>query len=148
MIRRATQDDLCRIVEMSEAFYPTTKYAVRAPFDAPSTAVLAQRLIEHGIMLVAEVEGKVVGMVGLVVGPFMFNISVNGAYEIVWWVEPEHQGSRIGYQLLKQVEEEAKQFENVVLIQMASLATSPPQVAKLYEKLGYVQSETLFTKVV
>lgn len=148
MIRKATKDDLLAIVQMSDKFYATTKYSEHAAFHPPTVWVLAERLIDHGIMLVAEVDGKVVGMVGLIVTPFMFNIEVNGAYEIVWWVEPEQQGSRVGYELLKAVEPAAKEFENVVLIQMASLATSPPQVAKLYEKLGYVQSESLFTKVI
>lgn len=147
MIRPANSNDLVRIVEMSEKFYQTTKYQDFADFNAPTCAVLAQTLMEVGVLLVAEVEGKVVGMVGLILTPFLFNCSIIGAYEIVWWVDPEHQGSRVGFNLLKAIEPACKE-KGASIIQMVSLPSSPPAVESLYKKMGYSHSESSYTKVI
>lgn len=147
MIRPATENDLRRIVEMSEKFYATTSYAKFAQFHPSSVAVLATTLIHYGVMLVAEVEGKVIGMVGLVVTPFMFNTTILSAHEVVWWVEPEYQGSKIGHSLLTAIEPACKS-RGCKLIQMVTLSNSPPQAAGLYEKAGYKHTETSYTKVI
>ncbi len=49
-------------------------------------------LIDTGVMLLAEIDGTVVGMVGLVIAPFFFNRSRITAHEVVWWVHPDAQG--------------------------------------------------------
>lgn len=147
MIRKAEDKDLRRLVEMSERFYPSTHYAQSMPFDATSVAVLCGILQESGIMLVAEVDDKVVGFVGLATMPFMFNPDYVGAYEVVWWVEPEYQSEGVGKALLEAIEPAAKE-RGCAFIQMIHLPTSPPKAAALYEKLGYNHSETSYTKVI
>lgn len=148
MIRSATKKDLLRIVEMSEKFYASTNYSKFAMFSAPTVYVLADTLIQHGVMLVAEEEEKVVGMVGLILTPFLFNAEYVGAYEVVWWVEPSAQASGIGRALLEAVEPACKAKAPIRLIQMVTLPGSPPQAAQLYEKLGFHHSESSYTKVV
>ena len=147
MIRYASENDLRRVVEMSERFYATTTYQSFAPFNPVAVAILTQTLIDRGIMLVAEVDGQVVGMVGLVVVPFMFNSDILGAHEVVWWVEPEFQGSKIGWDLLSAVEPAAKSL-GCTIIQMLTLSTSPPLAAEIYRKAGYSHSESSYTKVI
>jgi GNAT superfamily N-acetyltransferase len=144
MIRIAVEDDVPRIVEMSRKFYATTSYAEHAPMDDETVAALARQLMDS-VMLVAEEGGKVVGMVGLVVAPFMFNNSINAAYEVVWWVEPEAQGAGVGKQLLAAVDT-ACVARGASIVVMVTLASSPPQAAALYERAGYAHSETSYTK--
>lgn len=145
MIRKATHDDVPRIVEMSRRFYATTSYAAMVPMADGDVEDIAAMLIDTGVMLVAEVDGQVVGMVGLAVMPFTFNRSARIAAEVVWWVEPEAQGAGVGQALLAAVEP-ACVAAGVHCIQMMILATSPPQAAALYERDGYRHSETSFTK--
>jgi len=148
MIRAATSTDLRRIVEMSEQFYAETKYHHFAKFDPLSVAVLAETLIDYGVLLLYELDGAVVGMVGLVLTPFLFNSSRIGAYEIVWWVEPEAQGLGVGRALLEAVEPACREKSaDLALIQMVHLNNSPPQAARMYEHLGYQHSESSYTKV-
>jgi Acetyltransferases len=148
MIRAATSTDLRRIVEMSEQFYAKTKYHHFAEFDPLSVAVLAETLIDYGVLLLYELDGNVVGMVGLVLTPFLFNSSRIGAYEIVWWVEPEAQGLGVGRDLLEAVEPACREKSaDLALIQMVHLNNSPPQAARMYEHLGYQHSESSYTKV-
>lgn len=147
MIRQATHDDLARIVEMADKFYQTTKYKDVAEFNAPTCAAAATVMIDQGVMLVAEVDESLVGMIGLAIVPFMFNCSVVGAHEVVWWVNPEYQGRTVGMDLLKAAVDACKD-RGAKFIQMALLPDSPPVAAKLYEKLGFIHSETSYTKVI
>lgn len=145
MIRAATRDDIPRIVEMAEQFYATTAYPALAPLAKESAAGLAIVMIDTGVMLVAEHEGRAVGMVGLFIEPFTFNVSVKVATEIVWWVEPAAQGVGVGAALLAAIEP-ACRARGVNAIRMMTLASSPPQAGALYERMGYAHSESAWTK--
>jgi GNAT superfamily N-acetyltransferase len=147
MIRPATGADVPAIVAMSELFYRTTSYAAWAPFDAETVENLANTLTDSHIMLVAEDEGRLVGMVGLFVAPFMFNASLTGAYEVVWWVEPGAQGAGIGKALLAAIEPACAE-RGVHSVQMVHLDSSPPQAAASYERMGFRHTESSYTKVI
>jgi GNAT superfamily N-acetyltransferase len=144
-VRRATIEDVPAIVEMSAKFYTTTDYSKFAPMGAETVADLAATLVDTGVMLVAESDGDVVGMVGLFVAPYMFNRDFVVAHEVVWWVEPGAQGAGVGRALLNAVEPACREL-GVSAIQMVHLSTSPPQAAELYRRMGYAHSETGFLK--
>ena len=145
MIRKATHSDLAKIVGMAERFYATTCYSNWAGFDPDTAFGLSVNLLENHVLLVAEHEGEVVGMVGLVVAPFMFNANCRSAHEVVWWVNPEAQGAGIGRELLAAIEPACKEA-GAQMIQMVMMANSPPQAQALYERFGYGHSETSFSK--
>lgn len=149
MIRQATQDDLRRIVEMSEKFYPYTSYWTHSkiPFDADRVAVFASGLIDNGIFHVAEVENQVVGMLGIILIPFMFNPEYIHAGEIIWWVEPEYWNTGIGAKLLQSIEAPCQRV-GATHIQMIDLPVSTVSAAALYEKFGYQLTERSYTKVI
>lgn len=147
MIRNATQADVPAIVEMSAKFYATTSYAGWAEFNPETVAALASNLAENHVMLVAEADGKVCGMVGLFVAPFMFNADRVGAYEVVWWVDPDAQGAGVGKALLAAIEPACK-AKGANAIQMVHLASSPPQASMIYERMGYAHTESSYTRIV
>ncbi|MBK8583241.1 MAG: GNAT family N-acetyltransferase [Flavobacteriales bacterium] len=144
-IRQAEHDDLSELVEGARKFYATTHYRQFCGFDDESVRRLGRMMIDSGVFLVAETQGQIVGMVGLVVVPWMFNSNVKTAHEVVWWVDPEVQGHGIGKHLLAAVEP-ACRARGAVCIQMIHLANSPPQAAALYDRMGYVFSESSFSK--
>lgn len=145
-VRNATPADVPAIVRMSERFYETTSYCAWADFNAETVEALSQNLIDNHVMLVAEHEAEVVGMVGLFVAPFMFNSERVGAYEVVWWVEPEGRASGAGRALLSAVPA-ACEARGCAAVQMVHLANSPPQAGALYESAGYRHTESSYTKV-
>lgn len=147
MIRRATEADIPAIIAMSRKFYATTHYARTIPIDDESVGKIAAWLIDTGVMLVAEADGRVCGMVGLAVTPFMFNNGYSSAYEVVWWVDPDAQGIGVGKALLSAVEPACKEA-GATTAHMVHLPNSPPQAAALYERMGYRHSETSYTKEV
>lgn len=146
MIRPATLHDVPDIVDMSRKFYATTSYCKWAEFNPETVADLATNLTESHVMLVAELDVGLVGMVGLFVAPFMFNAEKTGAYEVVWWVDPEAQGAGVGKALLAAIEPACK-AKGADSIQMVHLASSPPQAAAIYERMGYGHTESSYTKV-
>lgn len=149
MIRPATEADMPKILEMSMRFYPITSYWTKSKMelDVEHVSVLILGLIENGMMHVAEIEGKVVGMIGLVVMPFLFNPAYTTAGEIIWWVEPKHWSEGIGRALLQSVTPQAAKM-GIRNIQMIDLANSPAQAGKLYESEGYELTERVWTKVI
>lgn len=146
-IRKSTLADVPAIVAMSAKFYETTSYAAWAEFNAETVENLAGNLTENHVMLLAEHEGQVVGMVGLFVAPFMFNNDKIGAYEVVWWVDPEAQGNGAGKALLAAIEPACAE-KGASAIQMVHLASSPPQAAMIYERMGYAHTESSYTRIV
>lgn len=146
IVRHATREDIPRIVEMAGLFYADTSYAAIVPMAEEMAAGLAIVMMDTGVMLVAEDEGRVVGMVGLIVEPFTFNMSATMASEIVFWVEPTAQRSGIGRQFITAIEQPCR-GRGVNIIVMKTLATSPPQARAIYESEGYYASEHAFTKV-
>lgn len=146
MIRRATQADMESILTMGERFYRSSHYSGWADFCRESSRKLVQMVIDTGVLMIAQEDGKDVGMVGLVVAPFMFNNDKLGAYEVFWWVEPEARGGMTAWRLLKSIDQVCADM-GVASIQMVVLSDSPEQAAKMYERAGYTHSETSFTKI-
>jgi len=146
MIRNATHDDIPRIVEMAGRFYAQTHYVGIAPMAEESAAGLAILMMDQGVMLVAEADGAVVGMVGLFVEPFTFNIAKTMATELVWWVEPEQQRSGIGAELLAAIEP-ACRAKGADMIRMMCLAGQCEGAEAIYSRMGYTPSEHAYTKV-
>lgn len=146
-IRKAEAGDIPAIVRMGADFYPSTPYAAAGiPFCPESVEAIARLMQEAGVMLVADDGERLVGMVGLVVAPFMFNRAFRTAHEVVWWASPDAQGAGIGKALLAAVAPAAREA-GAFSAQMLHLANSPPQAAALYERDGYAHTETCYTKV-
>lgn len=145
-VRPATEADSAVILDMSRRFYATTSYASITPMSDESVERIIVMLTEDGVMLVAEEDGVVIGMVGLAILPFTFNTDVKIAAEVVWWVEPDSQGAGAGKALLAAIEPACWE-RGVAAIQMMLLASSPPQAEMLYARAGYAPSERSFTKL-
>ena len=146
MIRHATHEDIPRIVEMAARFYAQTRYVEIAPLVNESAAGLALLMMDQGVMLVAESAGNVVGMVGLFIEPFTFNVDKTMATEIVWWVDPEHQRTGIGAELLAGIEPACRD-KGADIIRMMCLAGQSESAEAIYSRMGYTASEHAFTKV-
>jgi RimJ/RimL family protein N-acetyltransferase len=149
MIRPAVEGDMPRLLEMAMRFYPMTSYwkISKMELDIEYVSALILGMIENGIVNVAEVDNKVIGMIGLIVMPFLFNPKYTTAGEIIWWVEPEFWNGGIGRELLQSVTERAKE-KGIHTVQMIGLVESPIQAGQLYESEGYNMTEGVWTKVI
>ncbi|KOQ78881.1 hypothetical protein ABW45_04760 [Stenotrophomonas maltophilia] len=130
---------------MSALFYPTTHYAQWCDMDEETVASLASNLVENHVFFVAEEGEELVGMVGIFIAPFLFNVHVRFGVEVVWWVAPEARGSHVAVSLLNAIEQPLRDA-GCDRIQMVHMPNSPPQAAALYERMGYARSEVSYTK--
>lgn len=152
-IRPATMDDVPAIVEMAEQFYPDSPYPVIYG-DMPKTQaaglaiVTMHGLVEHGIvpgvMLVAENDGDLVGMLCLHIDAATFNPEVI-AGELVWWLHPDHRGGMSAIRLVKTGEAMAAE-RGATVINMSVLANSPEEASALLRLLGYAPTHTIWSK--
>lgn len=146
-IRKADANDFESVFEMAHKFYHTTAHAKTGKFDVEGAVAEYIQMLEHGFMLVAELDEDVVGVIGCVVtpAPFPMDSSQKLCVERLWWVEPEYRGSSVGPRMHKAAEEEAKQ-QGAARMVMTELATSPPEVGEYYIKDGYALAETMYFK--
>lgn len=144
-VRRATEKDIPRIVDLAEKFWLSSGYSKQGPFRVADAEATARVMMDHGIALVAETPEKVVGMVMLVIGPALCNHSVRIAHEVAWFVDPQETHAGAGVMLLRAVEPAAREA-GCTAIQMHLLTNSPPQGEILYRRLGFHQTERSFTK--
>lgn len=151
MIRPAVEADIPKILEMCCKFYPMTSYWQKSKMqmDVEYVGVLTHGLIENGLFHVAvdDESEEVVGMIGLIVMPFMFNPKYMTAGEIIWWVEPEFWNKGFGRGLLRSIDVAAK-AKGITTVQMIDLVESPIQAGDLYTSEGYQLTEKIWTKVV
>lgn len=142
-IRPATEADIPRLVAMGERFISETAYRDRITNSPDAMWTLAERLLgggEDATILVAERDGAVIGMIGLVA--FAHHISGERFVgEVCWWVDPEARGSA-GVRLLKAAEQWARERGAVALQMIAPTE----HVAGIYQALGYTPVETTFQK--
>lgn len=130
---------------MAHEFYASLSYNAIAPLPDTQAAGLAIVLMDSHILQVAEVDGAVVGMVGLLVEPFLFNPGYTIANEVIWWVDPEARRTGAAQGLLRAVDDETEK-RGCAVVRMMTMAESPPQAAALYARHGYYASEHAFTK--
>lgn len=95
-------------------------------------------------ILVAEHNGEIVGGIGIVYVPFMWNQSITIGDELFWW---SSQGApfRTGRTLFDEANKRIEQKGARPMFR--SLNTSPVHISKFYERQGLKQLESVFTRV-
>ena len=141
-VREATVDDLDRIVEMGHAFLRETPYRDRIAPDPDHMRQLASTVMDLGALFVAESQGRVVGMFGVLV---MQHPTLNRLVgeDVIWWVDHDARPTGAGLRLLRAAETWAvSQGAKSMLLSVYHNS----QVARLYERLGYRSCEEIFEK--
>lgn len=153
IIRPATIDDVPALVDMAERFYPLSPYpAIYGDMPASQAAGLvivtmqgmAEFGIAPGVMLVAEKEGHLIGMLCAHIDAATFTPAVVAA-ELVWWMEPEHRGGMGAVRLVKEGENHARE-KGATVFNMCVLSTSPEEAAGLLRMMGYAPTHTVYSK--
>ena len=142
MIREATGADVPRIVEMGQRFLTVTPYRdlMRGNPETMAATVTGLLATPQGLVLVAERDGALVGMIGVLIFPH----HVSGEWtagELFWWMEPGARGG--GVRLLKRAEAWAH-ARGAVRMQMIA---PDEQIGQMYARLGYAPIEVAYERV-
>jgi predicted N-acetyltransferase YhbS len=145
IVRPATAADIPACVQMGAKFYATTSYTAMCDYDREAAANVARLLLDSGVLLVADDDGELIGMVGMILSPFVLNPQFTVAYEVMWWVAPDARCSGAGAALVRAVEPACKE-KGADAVQQMHLADSPPVAGLMFKRLGYRHTETVYTK--
>jgi len=142
MIREAVPADRDVLMHMGIRFIRESAYKNQVGENPEQIQkVIGELLDGKGTILVAEVSGKVEGMIALV--PFPHPLS--GEFicgELVWWVNPEYRGGRLALALLKAAVTWSK-GKGAKRLQMISPAKGS-NAEKIYRRLGFDELETTY----
>jgi hypothetical protein len=145
MVRDGCLDDIPSIIGMAKDFWSHTIYD--EPACSASVEAMAKLCISQGLMSVLDVDGKVVGFACGVKGPLLGNNQVTTGTEIAWWVNPQSRAGKNGIALLRHIEGLAR-VAGIKYWNMAYMESSmPEQIKSIYEKMGYKQTEVIYTRV-
>jgi hypothetical protein len=145
MTRDGTAADIPAIVDMAREFWKHTMYTEE--FDGEHVAFMTGLALDHGLLAVLEIDGRLEGFTAGISGPLLGNASTKTATEIAWWVNPDARKGRHSLDLLRHIERQAKAV-GVKYWTMVSMQSSAPDVAeRIYLRHGYKHSETSFTRI-
>lgn len=145
-IRTADQTDLDVISELGSRSLQDGPYAGIIEDKPEAARKCATWVMQIGKILLAEEEGKIVGLLGFIVTDHHFS-GQRYASELMWYVLPEHRKLKAGFtghgmELLKEAERMAKEAGAKDFV-----FTAPNDgVAQLYKRMGYSQLEVAFRK--
>ena len=144
VIRRATLDDLQRVVGMFAEFVSSSQYARYVGNDSAHATKMMTRIIEGAdcaLFVADSSDNGVIGMLGVMafIQPFSGELV---ASELFWWLDPKHRGN--GVWLLRRAENWAREYGAKRLSMMAPI--DKQRVAEIYSAIGYQEVERVFQR--
>ena len=141
IIRDATLDDAANLLRMGELMQQESPRFNKFTFDREKSAALINHLISinNGIIVVAEKDGVIVGMLGGMVTEHFFSRDLY-ACDFVVYIEPEYRGGSTVIRMIKLFEQRAIELGAKEVSLGISTELQSERTASLYEKLGYIRS--------
>lgn len=141
IIRDATLDDAADLLRMGELMQQESPRFNKFTFDREKSATLINHLISinNGIIVVAEKDGAIVGMLGGMVTEHFFSRDLY-ACDFVVYIEPEYRGGSTVIRMIKLFEQRAIELGAKEVSLGISTELQSERTASLYEKLGYIRS--------
>lgn len=144
MIRDGVEADIPEIVRMAEEFWKHTQFD--DPFEAEMVGIMAEQCMLQELMVVLEISGHVKGFCCGVKGPLLANSQVYSGTEVAWWVDPDARDSGGGIELLRAIQDKAKEGGCKYWTMVFMQTSMPESIEKIYLKMGYNLAETSYTK--
>ena len=146
-IVEATHEDVVEMMRLGEIFWKQTRYFKEGvDYDTDTVSAMVYMIMDEGVALIARADGEIVGLMLVIVHPFPMNNHHLIGVEWVFYIDPAHRRGGLGADLIAAAEHQLR-GKQVKYFTMVSLSEVTPELAnKLYEQLGFKQSETSFTK--
>lgn len=143
IIREANKFDVNEIIEMLKLFRN------QAPIEEITqcnnieyiSQVIHHILIGRGVLLVAEKENKLVGMIIGYIHNSVWDPEMLILNELAFYVKPEYRGTSAGYRLLKKYNETVKQLKDMGRIKLYTLSKMVNSPDLDYGRFGYKKVE-------
>lgn len=138
----ASKDDIGVIMRMCKSFFDASGYNEEIEFNEEDMKAVIEELIEKK-SLVTDGEN---GMLGFIVFPVFMNHSHLIAQELFWWVDEDKRGGKLGLELLREAESQAKKLGAKSLLMLSLSKLNGDKVNALYESKGYKPREVTYMR--
>lgn len=144
-IRPATYQEFDEMAEKGREFHQASAYR-DIPYDVDSMINTFEQMLEQGLLLVAEADGRIIGGVGGVKFGMFFNVGTLVGCERFWWLDPNYRNSRAGLALLKGIEAAAKAAGCLHWMMLALDGDDVGRATAIYDRFGYIPVERAYMK--
>jgi len=144
MIREAEITDVIPLVHQGAIFWQMSPFADRIGYNPNAVQNLLTQMIDDHYLLVATRDGDIVGFLGMLLGPVLFNPDYTQAVEIFFYVQPEHRDRGIAENLREEADIYLEDKVDVVGFGDMSSGTD---MDKFYTDRGFTLTERTYTKV-
>lgn len=147
-VRKASESDLDRYIELLADFHAASPMKGVADFDAPKTRAFLSTSLENTniLLLVGEIDGEIVGVTSCLLYPLYFSPDYQVAQELWWWLTPQSRGSGIGHAMFREIEAWAKEKNARALFMIALEDERAAAMEKVYFRAGFRPLERTFIK--
>lgn len=146
VIRKAVIEDKTSIIELSIQFYKESLKEYGLSFNFLTLDKLVEEFINTKIVIVADVDDKVVGVIAGMVQSSMFDSQQRIGQEIIWYIDKEYRKGSIGIRLLKEFEKQCK-FNGANLMVMVYMGNLNNELLdRFYKMNNYRLLENQFIK--
>lgn len=145
-IRRAVPADVAGLVAICDQIHGAG-VCTSVPISHTDFGTFATAMIESpiGAFFVAEKDGELAAVVGLLVVPFHWNFAVKLAQGVLLWVKPKHRGA--GHKALIAAEEWARsQGAHKIMLTTNDTIDGADNSRSYFEGRGYVPEETNYMR--
>lgn len=145
--RLANKFDVDDILRMLEQFIHCVDLPANI-LDNPDYEYL-NKLYHHiilgaGLAVVAEDKNNVVGMLLGIKDQHILNPEVVILRELIFWIDPDYQKTKLGYKLLKNYIAEAEKLRNDTVISAYTMTNTENLVNIRYERFGFTKIEETY----
>jgi len=146
IIRKAELKDIDAVVELTKDFFEESISDYGLTLDDITIRETISNYIKNLVGIVAEDEGKVIGVIGGMLLPSIFNKNQLIGQETVWYVQKNYRNGSVGLKLIKSFEDECKSRGTDLIIMglMGNLNTEI--LDKYYKKRNYKLLEREYIK--
>ncbi len=145
-IRKANIIDTKDILELISEFYEEGLKECGLRFTDYSLNKTAEHFINNGIVIVVQDEDNLVGIIGGIIIPSIFDETEKIAQEMMWFIKKEYRQGSLAKDLLQRFEQEAKLLgaKHIVMVSIGNMKNEI--LDRFYKNNGYRLLETQYIK--
>lgn len=147
-VRQATETDLDKYVELSSDFHAASPMQKVCQFDPDGFREFVLGAIDNPdiCILLAELNGEIVGITGGIIYPLYFSPNHKVAQELWWWLTPAARGSGVGNKMFKHLQLWSKERGAKTIFMIALEDERAEKMEKVYCRAGFEPMERTFMK--